>query len=339
MPTPGQVLVVGSVNLDATLSMARIPAAGETVGGAKLSHQQGGVGANQAVAAARSGADTELVAALGTDAAAETLLGALRDSGVGVERCHRLDDVASGQASIWVDESGENRIVVAGGANERLDADAVRAALEGLSPAVVLCQLETPVEAAAAALAWARDNGALGMLNASPAMPVAELPRGAAVIVVNEGEARSIAASVSGVGSAGEADSDGEPNASADRDGEQADDGADVREQAEADAETIATALSAETVVVTLGGEGAIARHAGETLAARGPKVEPVDTTGAGDAFTGALAARLAAGDELADALTFACAVGALATTGVGATAAVPTAAETEAFLRDGALS
>jgi ribokinase len=306
MSTPGQVLVVGSVNLDATLSMARIPAAGETVSGARLSHQQGGVGANQAVAAARSGAPTELVAALGTDAAAETLLGALRDSGVGVERCHRLDDVPSGQASIWVDESGENRIVVAGGANERLDAEAVQAGLEGVSPAVVLCQLETPIEAAAAALDWARKNGALGMLNASPALPAAELPRGASVIVVNEGEAQAI---TGGKGSA------------------------------EADAAAIATALDAETVVITRGGDGALAHHRGQTVTRDSPKVEPVDTTGAGDAFTGALAARLAAGDELADALTFACAVGALATTGVGATAAVPTAAETEAFLRDGALS
>lgn len=318
MSTPGQVLVVGSVNLDATLSMARIPAAGETVTGATLSHQQGGVGANQAVAAARSGALTELVAALGTDAAAETLLGALRESGVGVERCHRLDDVPSGQASIWVDESGENRIVVAGGANERLDAAAVRAQLDGLSPAVVLCQLETPVEAAAAALAWARDNGALGMLNASPAMDAGALPRGAAVIVVNEGEARHIAGSIPAQPAA--TTTDGEA-------------------QAAADADAIAGALDAETVVITRGGDGALAHHRGRTVTCNSPKVDPLDTTGAGDAFAGALAARLAAGDELADALTFACAVGALATTGVGATAAVPTAAETEAFLRSGAVS
>ncbi len=318
MSTPGQVLVVGSVNLDATLSMARIPAAGETVGGATLTHQQGGVGANQAVAAARSGAPTELVAALGTDAAAETLLAALRAAGVGVERCHRLADVPSGQASIWVDQTGENRIVVAGGANERLDAAAVRSRLEGVSPAVVLCQLETPVEAAAAALAWARENGALGMLNASPALPVAELPRGAAVIVVNEGEARSIAASA-GDGSASPA--------------------ADGEIQAALDAAAIAGALDADSVVITRGGDGALAHHRGVTVTRTSPKVAPIDTTGAGDAFTGALAARLAAGVELPDALTFACAVGALATTGVGATAAVPTAAETEAFLRPGALS
>ncbi len=317
MPTPGQVLVVGSVNLDATLSMARIPTAGETVTGATLSHQQGGVGANQAVAAARSGARTELVGALGTDAAAETLLGALRESGVGVERCHRLDGVPSGQASIWVDESGENRIVVAGGANERLDADAVRAQLDGLSPAVVLCQLETPVEAAAAALAWARENGALGMLNASPAMDAGALPHGTAVIVVNEGEARHIAGSIPA-----------QPAATTDGEA-----------QAAADAGAIAGVLDAETVVITRGGDGALAHHRGVTITRNSPKVDPIDTTGAGDAFTGALAARLAAGDDLADALTFACAVGALATTGVGATAAVPTAAETGAFLRSGTVS
>lgn len=302
MPTAGQVLVVGSVNLDATFEVARLPAAGETVTGAALSHQQGGVGANQAVAAARSGATVELVAALGTDAASETLLGALREAGVGVGHCLRIDEVPSGQAAIWVDASGENRIVVAGGANERLDAAAVEGQLDGVSPAVVLCQLETPVEAAAAALAWARENGAIGMLNASPAMSAGELPRGASVIVVNEGEARAIAGSNGG--------------------------------DAAVDATAIASALDAETVVITRGGDGVLAHHRGETFTRPSPKVDPIDTTGAGDAFAGALAARLAAGDALGDALTFASAVGALATTGVGATAAVPTAAAVEDFLR-----
>jgi len=293
--------VVGSANLDSTFAMARLPAAGETVTGAVLSEAQGGVGANQAVAAARAGAAVELLAAVGDDEGGTGLLADLARDGVGVDHCLRIAGEPTGRAAIWVDASGENQIVVAGGANDRLDPDAAEGALAAIDgAAVLLCQLETP-RAAEPALRWARERGVLGILNASPAVPAAALPRGASAVIVNEGEARTIA------GSSGPADP-------------------------AADAAAIASSLGADTVVVTLGGAGVLALHHGERLRIDAPAVTPVDTTGAGDAFAGALAARLAAGDPIEPALAFACAAGALATTARGASTS-PRANEVEALL------
>lgn len=293
--------MVGSANLDSTFAMARLPAAGETVTGAVLSEAQGGVGANQAVAAARAGAAVELLAAVGDDEGGTGLLADLARDGVGVDHCLRIAGEPTGRAAIWVDASGENQIVVAGGANDRLDPDAAEGALAAIDgAAVLLCQLETP-RAAEPALRWARERGVLGILNASPAVPAAALPRGASAVIVNEGEARTIA------GSSGPADP-------------------------AADAAAIASSLGADTVVVTLGGAGVLALHHGERLRIDAPAVTPVDTTGAGDAFAGALAARLAAGDPIEPALAFACAAGALATTARGASTS-PRANEVEALL------
>lgn len=300
MQVPARVVVVGSANLDSTFSMARLPAPGETVVGAVLSEAQGGVGANQAVAVARAGARSELLAAVGDDPAGAGLLADLARDGVGVGHCLRIPGEPTGRAAIWVDASGENRIVVAGGANDHLTPEKVGDALAAIDPpAVVLCQLETPA-AACTALEWAAGHGALGILNASPAAAMTRLPRGARVVVVNQGEARAIVAS----------------GASSD--------------PAE-DAIAIAAGLDAETVVVTLGAAGALAHHHGARLRVDAPHVDPVDTTGAGDAFAGALAARLAAADPFDEALDFACAAGALATTAGGASTS-PTAAEVEAL-------
>lgn len=295
--------MVGSANLDSTFRMARLPAAGETVTGAALSEAQGGVGANQALATARAGAAVELLAAVGDDEGGAGLLADLSRDGVGVDHCLRVAGEPTGRAAIWVDESGENRIVVAGGANDRLDAEAVERSLSTIDSAtVVLCQLETP-RAAGPALRWAREQGAPGILNASPARQAAELPRGATVVIVNAGEARAIV----GAGGAGDP---------------------------EADAAAIATSLEAETVVVTLGGAGVLALHRGELLRVDAPEVEPVDTTGAGDAFAGALAARLSTGAPIEQALAFACAAGALTTTRPGASTS-PRAEEIETLLRN----
>jgi ribokinase len=301
VPPSGKVVVVGSANLDSTFSMARLPAPGETVTGAALGEAQGGVGANQAIAAARAGAPVELVAAVGDDEGGAGLLADLARDGVGVGHCIKVAGEPTGRAAIWVDASGENRIVVAGGANDRLDRDAVAGALAAVDDAaVVLCQLETP-QAAGPALSWAGAHGAIGILNASPAPPLSELPHGAQIIVVNEGEARAIAAS-------GEGSEPGE-NAAA-----------------------IAAVLEAETVVVTLGAAGALAHQRGEQLRVDAPAVDPIDTTGAGDAFAGALAARLAAADPLEQALRFACAAGALTATASGASTS-PSAADVQALL------
>lgn len=306
MERPGPVVVVGSANIDSTFSMERLPSPGETVAGASLTEATGGVGANQAVAASRSGAAVELVAAVGAGEGGTALLASLRREGVGVEFCRRLDGTATGRAAIWVDRSGENRIVVASGANAELNAATVEMALAEIEVAkVILCQLETPPEAASAALRWAMDNGATGILNASPVMDRAELPTDAAIVVVNQIEAAHIARQ------AGVSTHDPVQHAG-----------------------TIREVLNAPTVVVTLGAEGAIACCHGEISRTSSHQVDAVDTTGAGDAFAGSLAARLALGEALESALVFACAAGALATTQVGACSAAPAADAVEAFMQ-----
>lgn len=264
--TSGRVAVVGTLNLDLVVRVARRPDVGETVLGRSLTERPGGKGANQAAAAAR-GAETWLVGAVGDDPAGDTMLAAQRQAGVRTERVLRVDDV-SGTAIIEVDDSGDNRIIVISGANAHLDPAAVRTALDDISPAVVLTQLESPREVTEATATWCLDHGRRFILNPSP---VAELPShilaSADPIVVNETEAHYYG--------------DG--------------------------AETLAGVVESlrrrsRSVVVTLGGEPTlVADPTGRSSVPVSP-VSGVETTGAGDHFAGVLAARLAVGASLHDA-------------------------------------
>ncbi|OBI94926.1 ribokinase [Mycobacterium asiaticum] len=183
-----RVVVVGSVNLDLTLDVARLPRPGETVLASSLTHTPGGKGANQAVAAARAGAQVQFVGAVGEDAAADQLLAHLRSAGVGLDGIVRQPG-PSGTAVIVVDAGAENTIVVAPGANRHLT----------LTPElfdecdVLLTQLEIPVTTALAAARQAKRAGAVVMVNASPAgsdaEPLAELAGVTDVVVANEHEA------------------------------------------------------------------------------------------------------------------------------------------------------
>jgi ribokinase len=291
----GRVVVVGSANVDLVVAVPRHPAPGETVLGGDLRRTPGGKGANQAVAAARAGgADTVLVAALGHDEAAELLLTSLTAAGVRTEAVQRVD-APTGTALITVSPDGENAIVVAPGANALVDA---APALEHLAAAdVVLAQLEIPLDVVRAAAA-ARHPGALVVLNAAPSRPLPdELWAQVDVLVVNEHEAADLAPGP------------GAPEAAAAR-----------------------LAQRVPTVVVTLGAAGALVATADRwPVAVPAPRVDAVDTTGAGDTFCGVLAARLAAGDDVVDAVRRAGVAGALAVTRPGAQAAVPSAAEVTA--------
>ncbi|WP_262852008.1 ribokinase [Mumia quercus] len=266
----GAVVVVGSLNVDLVTSVARHPSPGETVLGSDLVRLRGGKGANQALAARRAGAGVTMVGRVGDDGDGEAYRSALAEAGVDVTFLQTTPGVPTGTALIVVDPTGENAIVVAAGANARLEADDVRsarAALEGAD--VVLVQLEIGDEAVRAVAEVAATTGTRLVLNASP---VRDLPRSllaqADPVVVNEHEAQAFG--LSG-----------------------ADDG----------------------VCVTLGGRGAT--WGGTTVPA--PRVAAVDTTGAGDAFAGALASALAAGAGREDALRAAVAAGAEATTWSGA--------------------
>ena len=191
MPT---VAVIGSVNLDIVARVARLPAPGETVTGAKLHRFPGGKGANQALAAQRLGADVSLVARVGDDAAADEALALLREGGVDLSACEAVPDVATGTALIAVAPSGENQIVVAPGANRYLLPDQ----LEVPDTDAVICQLEVPVETV---VSVAKAYKGFFCVNLAPAMEidVAVLQR-ANLVIVNETESDWYGASLSACG-------------------------------------------------------------------------------------------------------------------------------------------
>ncbi|MFC9788551.1 ribokinase [Rhodococcus sp. NPDC127528] len=274
MPVP-RVTVLGSVNIDLVATTAARPEPGETVLGESFSTGPGGKGSNQAVAAARAGAAVRFLGAVGDDPFAAELRGALAGAGVDTTG---LREVAgpSGVAVIVVDGSGENSIVVVGGANTTVRdlTDADRSAIAEAD--VLLCQLELPLGVVTAAARHARSAGTTVFLNPSPVQPLPDALLDAVdVLIVNETEARQLGDAVLG---------------------------------------------RVPHLVTTLGADGATLRGPDGSLhRATPPAVEVVDTTGAGDAFAGTLAASWPSGP--ADALDRACAAGALATTRRGATA------------------
>ncbi|MCX7599903.1 MAG: ribokinase, partial [Armatimonadetes bacterium] len=284
-----RILVVGSANMDLVVRAPRIPVPGETVLGGSFSRVRGGKGANQAVACARLGAETFMLARVGRDAFGDELVAGLEADGVHCDYIAR-DDAPSGVAFIVVDERGENAIVVAPGANAALVPADVARVPDLSSFDAVLFQLEVPLATIEAALDAARAAGVLTVLDAGPptALPP-EIIAKISVLSPNETEAAAIL---------------GEPA------------GADLG------AEEIAArlmGLGAERVVIKLGAEGAVAAWPGGLEHVPAFPVEPVDTTGAGDAFTAALAVSLARGEDLPSATRIACAAGALATTVFGA--------------------
>ncbi|MFD0413922.1 ribokinase [Streptomyces sp. NPDC127108] len=297
------LLVVGSANADLVTAVERRPAAGETVLGSDLAVHPGGKGANQAVAAARLGARTALLARVGDDAYGRLLLDSQRSAGVDTVGV-LVGGAPTGVALITVDPSGDNSIVVAPGANSRLTPADVRAAGSLFQAArVVSVQLEIPLDTVAEVVR-ALPEGTRLVLNPSPPAPLPdEVLAACDPLVVNEHEARVI------LGGAG----------------------ADVPDAPEEWAKGL-LALGPRSVVVTLGGEGALV--AGPDGVARVPsvKVAAVDTTGAGDAFTAALAWRLGAGADLESAARYAARVGALAVTRAGAQVSYPSGAEVAAL-------
>ncbi|MFC5144213.1 ribokinase [Streptomyces aureoversilis] len=291
------VLVVGSANADLTVRVDRRPGAGETVLGTDLVESAGGKGANQAAAAARLGARTALLAKVGDDAFGELLMEGQREAGTELRHVLVEEGARTGTAMIVVGPDGDNSIVVSPGANARLLPEDVEAAREVIAAsAVVSIQLEIPPATVRAAAETAREAGTRVVVNPSPAPDRLdpELLTAADPLVVNEHEARHLTQLV-----------DGTPQAWA----------RSLRDQ------------GARSVVVTLGAEGALVLEAGagEAVAVPGVEAEAVDTTGAGDAFTGALAARLAAGAPLPEAARFAVRVGAAAVTRPGAQPSYPT--------------
>lgn len=290
------LLVVGSANADLVVGVERRPGPGETVLGSDLAVHPGGKGANQAVAAARLGARTALLARVGDDAHGRLLLQSQRAAGVDTDAV-LTGGAPTGVALITVDPSGDNSIVVAPGANARLTPADIRAASGLLDRArVVSLQLEIPLESVAE-VARCLPPATRLVLNPSPPAPLPdEVLAACDPLVVNEHEAAFILGPAAGP----------EPE----------------------DRAQGLLALGPKSVVITLGAEGALVASAAGAVRVPAPKADAVDTTGAGDAFTAALAWRVGQGDSLAEAARFAVRVGAVAVTRRGAQESYPTAEE-----------
>jgi len=300
-----KIVVVGSSNTDMIVKLPHLPKPGETVSGGAFSTAAGGKGANQAVAAARAGADVSLVARVGEDSFGEQATAGFVDDGIDVRHVTRHPAAPSGVALIFVDDAGENCIAVAPGANAGLTPQDVDAAAELITEAdVVVMQLETPIESVERAAALAREHGVRVILNPAPARELSdEILGNVSILTPNESEAELLTG---------------------------------IRVEDDAGAEQAARALVArgvDTVILTLGSRGAFVFEAGSGELVPSFKVQAVDTTAAGDVFNGSLAVGLAEGKPLAEAVRFANAAAALSVTRLGAQPSAPTRSEIEAFL------
>ena len=304
MPGP-KVTVVGSFAVGLTLRADRFPVRGETLLGRDFDQGPGGKGSNQAVQAARLGADVEFVGLVGRDSFAGIALKLYAAEGVGIRYLEQTPAKNTGVGFIMLDARGDNCIILDPGANALLTPAHVDIAAPRIAEsAAVLTQLEIPAEAALHALFLARRTGVLSILNPAPARPVALADLSVAdVITPNETELRILL-------------------------GRAPDDPADSRD-------LCGQLLKAgvRTVVLTRGGEGAlIVTPEGSEAVAPFP-VDPIDTTGAGDAFSGTLAVGLAAGLPIGQAARRAAAAGALACTRLGVIPALPRREELDAFI------
>jgi ribokinase len=298
------VFVLGSINQDFVLKVERRPEPGETVTNAELSTHNGGKGANQAAAAALLGTSVTMLGRVGDDEFGEPLVQALREKGIDTSLVERASGKSTGAAFITVTPDGENAITVAPGANRSLSPGDVEAAVEAIGEArVFVAQMEVPVQTVLRAVEISAEKGTRALVNLAPTFEVPrELLEKLDPLVVNEHEAAFLL-------------------------------GREV--------EGVKGALSAapellssgpRSAVITIGEDGAVLADGESVENLPAPEVEVVDTTGAGDAFVGALATRIARGASLRDAVAYAVRAGAAAVTMEGAQSALPTPEVIEAL-------
>ena len=299
------IVVVGSSNMDLVAKAPRIPVTGETLTGTDFFMVPGGKGANQAVAAAKLGAEVIFVAKLGKDVFASKSLENFKSVNINTRHIEQLDNVPSGVAIIAIDDNGKNIIIVVPGANGKLaPADVDKAESDIANAAVVVAQVEVPIETVEQVAKIADKNNVPFILDPAPARPLSdELLSMIDIIKPNETEAEIITG---------------------------------IKVTDETSAAGAADALLAKgvkTVIITLGEKGLMLATKNSKEMIRGNRVEAVDSTAAGDAFTGSLAYGLANGNSIKDAAIYANAVAAISVTRYGAQPSMPTKEEVDTFV------
>lgn len=302
-----EILVVGSLNADLVVRTPRFPQPGETISGDDLQVIPGGKGANQAVAAARLGANVSMLGRVGRDNFGDFLLDNLKSNNVDIKLVQR-DDASTGTATIIIDSNGQNSIVLSPGANGKVSSSDV--ASSPLSTAsfptfdLLLLQLEIPTPTVYSAASLAKQNGVRVILNPAPAKELPdELISLVDFIIPNETELSLLS-------------------------------GMEIKDIPSA--EQAAWKLlerGAQNVIVTLGNKGALIVNKETSKQVNSYPVDVVDTTAAGDAFIGGFASVLDSVNSLADAVQYSCACGALACTKFGAQPSLPTKEEVERFI------
>lgn len=300
-----QICVVGSVNMDLVFRTPRMPAVGETLHGHEFRQIPGGKGANQAVAAARQGADVRFIGAVGDDGFGDFSQQSLSADGISLTHLSRIPGVATGVAGILVEDNGSNSIVLAAGANASLTPAHIDAAAADIRSAqILLCQLETPLNTVTQAIATARAAGVKVILNPAPAQDLSpELLAQVDYLILNETEAGQLS-------------------------------GIAVTDNASAQAASEKLmAMGVGQVLLTMGGHGALITQPGHSQFIPAIRVDVVDTTAAGDTFVGAFAVGIANGLSLLEASQEAQYTAALTVTKLGAQTSIPQRAEVLAFM------
>jgi ribokinase len=291
-----KIVVVGSSNMDMVVKTDHIPVPGETVLSGSFFMNPGGKGANQAVAVARLGGEVLFVSKMGNDIFGKQFSQLFSDEGIDTRYILSDEDLPSGVALITVDEAGENSIVVASGANANLQSHDMAAVLGQIaSAAILLVQLEIPMDTVNYVVKYASEKGVKVIVNPAPANTLSpELLECIYLLTPNKMEAAMIA-------------------------------GIEVTDMESAkQAAKIICSKGAKNVVVTMGQLGAVICKSGECSIVKARKVETIDTTAAGDVFNGALAVAVAEGKELQDAVDFACDAAAISVTRLGAQSSIP---------------
>jgi len=301
------ILVVGSSNTDMIIKVPRIPKPGETILGGKFSKAAGGKGANQAVAAARSGGDVTFVARVGQDMFGDNAIQGFEENSIVTDHVFRDPEAPSGVAEIFVSEDGENSIAVAPGANSNLSPQDIAKSEDAINSAdILLMQLEIPLETVQAAADLAYKKGATIILNPAPATDLPnELLEKLTILTPNESEAELLT-------------------------------GIKVVDQASAEkAAKKLQNMGVQKVIITMGKAGAYVLSDGFSGIVSGYQVDAVDTTAAGDVFNGALSVAIAQDKPLNEAVKFANAAAALSVQKLGAQPSAPNRAEIDKFIQN----